>query len=276
MPLRALAKISISVTLVLSAYGVLMFGSVHLPSPFHLLAAVALTLFFLGAAVFLLDMTVPGFHFLSFALCRLPGQPQNTVALTFDDGPVEPYTREILDVLDRFDVKANFFCSGRNVERFPDLAREIVKRGHTIGNHTYHHRLLPFVSKAECEREIANGAEAIAKVTGKQTRLVRVPKGYKSRGVARAVSKLGAHLIGFSYPIFDVENPHPQVLVDRVLSRVAPGDIILMHDGFSPRTPGTRDSLVTALPIILKGLREKGLRPVSLDHALSSGTKDGR
>jgi peptidoglycan/xylan/chitin deacetylase (PgdA/CDA1 family) len=221
-------------------------------------------------------MTVPGVGLFSPAPTRLPPGETDAVALTFDDGPVEPYTRQILDVLDRAGAKGTFFCLGENVDRFPNLAREIVKRGHTIANHTYGHRILPFLSEKALKSEIEKGGEAIFRVTGVRPSLFRCTKGYKSPRVARAVAESGARLVGFSYPIFDVQNPPPEVLVGRVLRRVRPGDILLMHDGFAPRAPGKRDSLVTALPEILDGITRKGLRTVTLDRIFSTGPSTER
>jgi peptidoglycan-N-acetylglucosamine deacetylase len=273
MPKQTFLKIARYLLLFLAAYAVAMGAVRHLPSPWNAASQVGVSLLFLAAALFILDMTLPGFNLFSSALCRLPDDPRDEVALTFDDGPVEPYTRQILDILDRYGAKATFFCLGENVERFPDLAREIVRRGHAIGNHTFGHRILPLLSSAECERELVRGRDAIERATGVRPLLVRTPKGYKSARVARIVSRLGGRLIGFSYPIFDVQNPPPEKLVKRLLSRIDPGDIVVMHDGSAPRCGGSRDSLVAALPEILEGIQKEGLRTVSLDRWLSTASK---
>jgi peptidoglycan-N-acetylglucosamine deacetylase len=266
---RALRKVLAYVFLFLALYGLGLIVLLLLPLPWGLAGAFLWLTLFAGSALFLLDMMVPGINLLSTAPTRLPAPAGNDVALTFDDGPVEPYTREILDILDRYEAKATFFCLGKNVDQNPDLAREIVKRGHAIANHTYGHKILPFLSSAEQRDEIKRGAESILQATGREPTLLRCPKGYKSRRVTRAVTGSGARLVGFSYPIFDVQNPPPEQLVRRVLSRVKAGDIVLMHDGYAPHCPGKRDSLVAALPAILDGFSKKGLRTVTLDRAFS-------
>ncbi|MFH1018685.1 MAG: polysaccharide deacetylase family protein [Pseudomonadota bacterium] len=263
MPPRTRRKIVIWIALLAATSALAVWGASHLPGRF---GAAGICTVLAGAAfvaLYFLDMTVPGVNVFSKAVVRLP-KGGNCVALTFDDGPVEPFTRQILDVLDRFNAKATFFCLGENVERSPDLAREIVLRGHALGNHSFSHRLLPSLKGADVSREIESTAQLMERLTGARPKLFRCPKGYKSRSVARRVARAGHTLIGFSYPIYDVENPDASILAERVLVRLRAGDIVLMHDGFSTRKPGSRDQLVKALPMILEGIRARGITPVAL------------
>lgn len=265
MPVGTVFKIAKWVAGFLLVYAAFIEASDYLPFPWNLCG---ISVLFLGAvrlALFFLDMMVPGINLFSRAVTHLPPEMKDAVALTFDDGPVDPYTRQVLDILDRYNAKGTFFCLGQNIERHPELVREIVRRGHTLGNHSYSHRVLPFLSSDECRQEIQLGAAAIQRVIGKLPVFVRAPKGYKSRGVTRVIDSMNCKLIGFTYPIYDIQNPQPQVLVDRVLSRVKAGDIIVMHDGYGPGRNEHRDSLVAALPAILEGLGSKGLRAVGLD-----------
>jgi peptidoglycan/xylan/chitin deacetylase (PgdA/CDA1 family) len=270
MPPAALFKIARAVLPALLALGAALFAVSRLPPPWATPAAVAVAAVALGAALLVLDARVPGVNLFSHARCRIPAGG-GAVALTFDDGPVEPYTRQVLDVLDAFGAKATFFCIGENIEQAPELAREIVRRGHALGNHTQTHRILPRLAAADIEADIRAGGLAAERATGVRPRLLRCPKGYKGVRVARAARRLGLPLIGFTYPIFDVENPPAAELVARVLDRAAAGDIILMHDGFSRSKPGSRSSLVEALPLILAGLRSRGLRPVRLEGEPAGG-----
>jgi len=224
---------------------------------------------FLALAVVLLDAFYPRVSLFARSLSRIPQDAvEDTIALTFDDGPVEPYTRQILEILDRYGVKASFFCIGENVQRYPDLARDIVRRGHTLGNHTQRHRNLMLTGTAGIERELEEAQRAIEEACGLQPRFFRCPKGYKSPLVTRALRRRALALVAYGYPIWDVENPPTEQLVARVLDRAAPGDIVVMHDGFPPAGAGPRDSLVAALPRIIEGLLARGLRPVSLDQAV--------
>jgi peptidoglycan/xylan/chitin deacetylase (PgdA/CDA1 family) len=268
MPLRSTLKTARVVAGALAGVGLLAFAASALPAPWSLVGLTLIALAALVGVAFAVDMVVPGANLLSRARTRLPPEAGAKVALTFDDGPIEPFTREILDVLDAHGAKATFFCIGDNVRKAPELAREIVRRGHDVENHSDHHALLPLCGTRRMRGEIAGGAQAIEDATGRRPRYLRCPKGYKSPRVARHAATLAQELMGFSYPIFDVENPPPEDLVERALGRARPGAILLMHDGYAAAKPGSRSSLVTALPQIIEGLRARGLEPVSLGQAL--------
>lgn len=227
---------------------------------------------FAGVALLLVDALYPRSNLFGPGLARLPGpEGAHTVALTFDDGPVAPFTTQILEVLDRYRVKATFFCLGENLRRHPELAREIVRRGHTLGNHTDSHRTLLLAGTRTVLREVDAAQAAARKACGVEPAYFRCPRGYKNPLVVRALRRRGIALVGYGYPIWDVQNPPAQELVERVLGRVAGGDIIVMHDGFPHARRGSREGLVAALPRIIEGLRSRGLRPVSLDQALGRG-----
>jgi peptidoglycan/xylan/chitin deacetylase (PgdA/CDA1 family) len=226
---------------------------------------------FAGLALLAADAFWPRVNLFGPAVVRASNRRiSNAVALTFDDGPVSPYTAQILAILEHYGVKASFFCIGENVESHPELARAIVDRGHTIGSHTATHRNLLLAGTGEIRRELERGQESIRSATGKAPLFFRCPKGYKNPLVALEVRRLGLRLTGYSYPIWDVQNPPAEELVGRVLRRVRGGDIIVMHDGYPPARPGGRENLVLALPSIIEGILERGLTPVSLDQVASS------
>jgi len=269
MSKRAFRKITTYVLLFAGLFSLLLIGVQRfLSPPWNSIGSLVLVIGALATAAYLLDMMVPGVNIFSYAPHRLP-QSGNRVVLTFDDGPVEPFTRQILDILERYGVPAVFFCIGENVERFPQVAKEIVMRGHELANHTQSHRVLPFLPAEKVEREIRGGANACKKASGVRPVFFRCPKGYKTRRVLKLAKKLGQQAIGFSYPIFDVENPLPETLIHNVLHRVKGGDILLMHDGFRKEKPASRDSLVAALPKIIEGVRGRGLEFVRLSDALA-------
>jgi peptidoglycan/xylan/chitin deacetylase (PgdA/CDA1 family) len=223
----------------------------------------------LALALVLLDAFYPRVSLFLPSVRRIPqDRKEKTIALTFDDGPVSPYTEQILDILDRYGVKASFFCIGENVRRHPRLAREILNRGHTLGNHTHTHRSLLLASAGTVARELDDAQCAIRKACGFEPVFFRCPKGYKSPIVARVLRRRRLVLVAYGYPVWDVQNPPATDLIGRVLKRAAPGDIVVMHDGFPPQKPGKRDSLVAALPVVIEGLLGQGIRPVSLDHAI--------
>ncbi len=262
MPPGARLKVTAPVALAAVAVALLVPAAArHLSGP----ALMALLLPVAVLAVLAADAFWPRVNLFGPAVVRVPG---SAVALTFDDGPVEPWTAQVLEVLERYGVKGTFFCIGENVERHPELARALVERGHTVGGHTASHRSLLLAGPAEVRREIEGGQEALRRATGKAPVFFRCPRGYKNPLVARVVRRLGLRLVGYSYPVWDVQNPPAAEIAERVLGRVRAGDIIVMHDGFAPSRPGRRDGLVEALPAVIEGLREKGLKPVSLDEAL--------
>ena len=191
------------------------------------------------------------------------------VALTFDDGPDPEVTPMVLDALAKHDTRATFFAIGQSLAAHPTIARDIAAAGHELGNHSWRHsRLQSFLAVDEQEREIARGARAIAAVTGKQSApLYRAPLGLKSPPLARAASRMRLTVVAWSLHSHDTRISDPDGIAWRVLSRIQPGDIVLMHDGHD--LPGRhRFGAAQALPKILGGLRERGLQAVTVSELL--------
>ena len=189
------------------------------------------------------------------------------IALTFDDGPNEPYTSEILDILKANNVKATFFLVGENVEKYPEVARRIVKEGNAIGNHTYNHRdLLLRRGILKMGREIDKTEEAIYNATGTRPRLFRPPFG--SGGYVEAKNR-GYAIIKWSV---SAENGGKEIpsekIVKNVVENVTNGSIILIHDGRGLRHDARRNQAVEALPIIIKTLKEKGYQFVTVPELI--------
>lgn len=269
MPLRARLVVAGYVGLFLLASGLVVVAAIGFSGqawPGWTAAAVMAVI-----AAILADAFHPKIGLFMPSIHRIPQQGgRRTLALTFDDGPVYPFTAQILDILDRHGVKASFFCIGENVQRHPELAREIVRRGHTLGNHTQTHATLMLAGTRTVAREVDEAQATIRDGCGMEPAFFRCPKGYKSPIVARVLRRRRLRLAGYGYPIWDVQNPPPEELVARVLERAKPGDIIVMHDGHPANKAGRRDSLVAALPQIIDGLLAKDLHPVSLDQAFPS------
>lgn len=191
------------------------------------------------------------------------------VALTFDDGPDAEVTPQVLDALKQAGAKASFFTIGRHLDAHPELAARIHAEGHELGNHSYDHsRMLNFARPPAMRAEILKGAEAVAKVTARQRLpLYRPPVGLKNPPLARVVEQLGLKIIAWSLHSRDTRMDDPQAIAERVLSKVKPGDIILMHDGHD--LPGaTRPATAEALRRILQGLEAKGLESVTVSELL--------
>ncbi len=194
---------------------------------------------------------------------------RDRVALTFDDGPDPEVTPQVLGALAEYDARATFFSIGRALAAHPALAREIAAGGHELGNHSWQHsRLQNFLAVFEQELEIERGVEAIAAVTGGRTPpLYRPPLGMKSPPMARAAYRKRVTLIGWSLHSHDSRSSDPDRIARRVLERIRPGDIVLMHDGHD--LPGRhRPGTARAVPQILRGLRELGLQAVTVSELL--------
>jgi peptidoglycan/xylan/chitin deacetylase (PgdA/CDA1 family) len=217
--------------------------------------------------------SVPSSQVLGRTLVRGPAEG-GRVALTFDDGPASPFTERVLDILREHHVPATFFLCGKNVERYPEVVRRIHAENHTIGNHTYSHPFLYFKSRSRMGEEIDRTQAVIERVTGIRPRLFRPPYGARWFGLFRVLEKRGLRAVQWSDPSFDwqVKN-RPADVARLTLRRLRPGSIILMHDGREPKLPHEIDASRTlaALPAIIKGVREAGLKFVSVEDFLPEG-----
>jgi len=226
-------------------------------------AAVAIILFLLVHAISPL-----GAHINQPGLIYWHGDTsEKKVALTFDDGPNEPYTSEILQVLRDNNVRATFFVTGKNVETFPETAREIVREGHAIGNHSYSHKDLVLDTNSQVRQEIVKTSDIIEQVTGQRTNLFRPPYGDKDFLTLHQVQKLGYLMVEWTVSAQDWRRPGVSRIVRRVVQGVEPGAIVLMHDGDKLRR-GDRSQTVAALPTVIRELRRQGYEFVTIPELL--------
>ncbi len=231
---------------------------------------------------------------------RLPFRPQagdlvsyvpvagRVVALTFDDGPNEPYTSQVLDVLDRESVRATFFLVGTNVERSPDTVRRMLQAGHAIGNHSYDHPRFDRISYAERRDQIRHGADAIAAVTGVRPVLFRDPFGIfgpdeeagakavgvsaadrRYRGLAGLCRAENQINVGVSVHAYDWHNDPPEVMADYMLRRVSSGAILLLHDGHDTQLGFNRAVVVKVLEQVLAALKARGYTFVTVPELIA-------
>ena len=177
----------------------------------------------------------------------------DAVALTFDDGPHPWYTPKVLDILDRYHVKATFFVLGVQAQRYPELVAEIARRGHSVQNHTCAHLDLTRYSYVSVLEEIRCGSDWIEKLTGSRPTCFRPPYGAMSSGVIAAARELGEPPVLWTIDTQDYSRPGSTTIARRALA-AGGGDTVLMHDA-----GGYRDQTVAALPSIIEGLRARGL-----------------
>lgn len=155
---------------------------------------------------------------------------EKIVALTFDDGPSE-FTSKFLDLLEKYHAKATFFCIGKQIENFSEAFQKTIEKGNEIGNHTYSHsRKTGFLSSQKMLSEIENCDQNIWKFGNIETKLFRPPFGITNPNIAKAVNLSEKKSIGWNIRSLDTVISSPEKITNRILSRIKPGSIILLHD----------------------------------------------
>lgn len=152
------------------------------------------------------------------------------IALTFDDGPLLPYTQEILEILKSHQIRATFFLCGKNVEQYSEIVRRIHLEGHTIGNHTWSHPYLYLTGRKRIMEEIDRTQQVIRDATGHTPKLFRPPYGGRWFGLYPLLKERGMHLVQWSVSSNDWKMGADAV-VRTVQSKLQPGAIVLLHDG---------------------------------------------
>ena len=173
------------------------------------------------------------------------------VALTFDDGPHPIYTPRILDILEKYGVKATFFVIGQNVENYPEAFEALSKSENEIGNHTYDHKNVGRMSEERVREEITKTEQAIKEHSGRHSFLLRPPEGSLGDPLRRVSVEAGYDIILWSIDTLDWAHTPSQKIARDVLSSVGDGDIILMHDYVSHGST-TCDALEIMIPKMLE------------------------
>lgn len=176
----------------------------------------------IASAVMKLNIFIPAY--------TEPDNVGKRIAITFDDGPV-PNTNAVLDVLDQYQVKATFFCIGKNIEAHPDILKRIKDKGHEIGNHSYSHsHFFSFFSKKKVVEEIERVNNLLKNTTGHDCDLFRPPYGVMNPPIAKAVSQKGMKVIGWNLRSFDTSTKDHNKVIRRIKKGIKPGTVILLHD----------------------------------------------
>ncbi|HEX7830810.1 MAG TPA: polysaccharide deacetylase family protein [Thermoanaerobaculia bacterium] len=176
---------------------------------------------------------------------------RNEAWLTIDDGPTDD-TLAVLDLFDRHEVKATFFVKGSLTEASPELAAEILRRGHSLANHTQTHPSGSFWCSlpGRIGSEIDECNRALKNATGEQPRWFRAPVGMKNPAVHPALKRRGMRLIGWTARGFDAVVSDAEEILSRILPKLVPGAIIVLHQG--------RDHSLRVLERVIVGLKERG------------------
>lgn len=187
------------------------------------------------------------------------------VALTFDDGPDPALTPYVLDILAQYDAKASFFCIGERVRAHPALARAIAAAGHGVENHSLNHRAgFALLGSGGIAREVDHAQRLLADTTGQSPVFFRAPSGFRNPWLAPLLAARGLRYAAWSRRGLDTIDPDPARILRRVSHTVAPGSVLLLHDGRSARDRQGEAVLRTVLPRLLAELGERGLQAVDL------------
>lgn len=193
------------------------------------------------------------------------------IALTIDDGPDPEVTPQVLDLLERYQVKATFFCIGEQAARHPELCRSIVKRGHAVENHSQHHRhYFSLLGPKGFKREIQTGQETLVAITGQTPRFFRAPAGLRNPFLSPVLAALGLHLAAWTRRGFDTRTADAEKVSQRLMRDLKAGAILLLHDRHCARTAAGEPVIIAVLPILLEAAAAAHLRFVTLPDALHS------
>ncbi len=207
-------------------------------------------------------------------VCSNGNRNRHRIALTFDDGPNEPYTSQVLNILGRYGVKATFFVIGENVQRHPEVCRRILAEGHVIGNHSYHHyKLLGLRWGNAAAREINLAKQAIYETTGYRPELFRPPYGFRTPWLMHTVRRLGYKIVTWDDMTNDWKaNKSAEGIAKSIVKRAKMGSIIVLHDGRSTRQRYDRSQMLQALPQIIEELKKRGFALVTVPDLIGEGT----
>jgi peptidoglycan/xylan/chitin deacetylase (PgdA/CDA1 family) len=253
--------------------------AIWLSAGFHVLALIALiarplwwpsilTAVLLNHVVLALIGLWPRSRLLGANMLRLPNAAvsRNEIALTFDDGPDPDVTPKVLDILDLHQAKASFFVIGDKAAAHRELIREIVKRGHSIENHSRKHSsFFGFFAWTALREDIGTAQEIIASITGRPPEFFRAPMGIRNPMLDPVIARLGLRYITWTRRGFDTVTGDPSVVLQRLTRNLSAGDVLLLHDR---RTGAQRAMVLEVLPALLDRIAAVGLKPVSLPLAM--------
>lgn len=193
---------------------------------------------------------------------------EKLVALTFDDGPYPPYTGQILDILKETHTPATFFLVGQNAKAHPGLVQRMAAEGHQIGNHTYHHVDLLKLDRKDIAQEVDSTNQVISELTGKPPAVLRPPHGFRDPVVLDIMKQRNLQVVEWSVMSRDWTNPGVEVIVERTVSKVKNGSIVLLHDGDGIESAAPRAQTVEAVRQLIPLLRSQGYRFVTVEEIL--------
>jgi peptidoglycan-N-acetylglucosamine deacetylase len=191
------------------------------------------------------------------------------VAITLDDGPDQEVTPQVLDILDRHQAVATFFCIGERIAALPSLAREIVRRGHCVENHSQRHaHHFSLMGPGSMLKELSRAQDTIREVTGLAPVFFRAPAGLRNPFLDPVLSRLGLTLASWTRRGFDTVARQPSSVLARLTQDLRGGDILLLHDGHAARTASGSPVVLAVLPALLEQIRQLQLVTTTLRSVL--------
>ncbi|MDQ0059348.1 polysaccharide deacetylase family protein [Paenibacillus harenae] len=191
---------------------------------------------------------------------------QRLLAMTFDDGPDETYTPQLLQVLAAHGAKATFYMIGSSIEAYPDVARAVHSQGHEIGNHTYNHPYLTKIAHAERKEQLERTHALIIEITGSSPATFRPPYIDYNDEVAAEAAAMDYQMIGaVNMEAMDWAAPGVDHIVSKTMEQVRNGGILIFHDGY-----GDRSQTVEAVKQLVPELMHQGYRFVTVSELLKT------
>ena len=195
------------------------------------------------------------------AFCNNPLETEKKIAITFDDGP-DIFTLQVLELLKKYDVKATFFCIGKNIESHPEILKQIISDGHLVGNHSYSHsKFFDFYNARKIREEIEKTDLLLEKYTSKKINFFRPPYGVTTPSIRRALQQTGHKVIGWNIRSLDGGTKNKELIFNRIIKRVSPGGIVLLHD--------TASHSVLVLERFLQFLKQNNYKVISTEELLN-------
>ena len=195
------------------------------------------------------------------AFCNNPLEKEKKIALTFDDGPSN-YTLEVLELLKKYNAKATFFCIGKNIESHPEILQKVIAEGHLVGNHSYSHsKFFDFYNEDKITEELQKTDQLLEKFTPKKINFFRPPYGVSTPSIRRALKVTGHKVIGWNIRSLDGGTKNQELILNRIIKRVSPGGIVLLHD--------TGKHSVLVLEQFLQFLQQNNYQVISTEELLN-------
>lgn len=231
----------------------------------------AMSMVFISHITLTIVGLIPTSSLLGPNVTRLPdaAKQRGEVAITIDDGPDPEVTPQVLDILDRHQAKATFFCIGTSAARHADLCREIIRRGHAIENHSLsHHTLFSLFAPWSMHREVREAQTMLSEISGQVPRFFRPTAGLRNPGLEPVLAHCGLRLCSWSKRGFDTQVGDPDKVLNSLTRDLKGGDILLLHDGSAARTTAGKPVILDVLPRLLDSIAQANLHSVTLRSAI--------